>query len=226
MNDGQAPSRDAGAALGPVRSRSRTGAGPQVKRVRTRSHWFREGRARTPDDLAGVAAFTIWRQAGQCLRNLRAAGFAIDAGVSYFEFLAECLIFLAQAADRFAYEGIAEQREAFTPAMVRQLAGHFSGNWTDLLGDTTQEIPAHTRFIAHYNRRIDAYLSCADDFCAMRLLADHLLPVLAATDAAWVHAQFMEYEGPALLEQLRSALLKLLDDAPSTERRTAGMTGE
>jgi hypothetical protein len=158
---------------------------------------------------------------------MRKAGFSIDVGEPYFDFLAELTVFLIQLADRFALNALPEQRGVFTPSLVRHLAEHFAGNWSDLMRTNADADVrgAPSRLIEHYNLRIDAYADMTNDVDAMRLLADHLIPIMAGDDAAWAHAQVMEYEGPALIAQLRSALANLLDDAPR-QRRTDSLSGE
>ncbi len=71
--------------------------------MRVKSQWFRGDRSKSPQEIAGAAAFIVWRIGQNALNTMRRASFEIAVGAQYFAFLSEFLIFLVQLADRIAY---------------------------------------------------------------------------------------------------------------------------
>ena len=55
--------------------------------MRIKSHWFKSEQEKTPQEIAGALAFTIWRIADNALKNTRKANFEIAIGPQYFSFL-------------------------------------------------------------------------------------------------------------------------------------------
>ena len=103
--------------------------------MRIKSHWFKPGAAKTPADHASAMAFIVWRVAQSMLKRMRGAQFDIDAGVPYFAFMREVLVFLVAVTDRIAHARLdAEARAEFTVALVRHLARTLQENEDDLLG--------------------------------------------------------------------------------------------
>ena len=66
--------------------------------MRIKSQWFKSDREKTPQEIGGAMAFTIWRIADNALKNTRRANFEIAIGPQYFSFLTEFLVFLIQVA--------------------------------------------------------------------------------------------------------------------------------
>src|SRR4030067_731362 len=105
--------------------------------MRIKSHWFQSEREKTPQEIAGAMAFTIWRIAHKALKNTRKANFEIAIGPQYFSFLSEFLVFLIQVADRIAYrQHPAEARFAFTSALANRVAETLAENKSRLMGDS------------------------------------------------------------------------------------------
>ncbi len=71
--------------------------------IRLKSQWFKTDKPKTPEQVAGVVAFIVWRVAHNALTQMRGARFDIDIGAVYFAFLSEWLVFLVQVADRMAF---------------------------------------------------------------------------------------------------------------------------
>lgn len=216
--------------------------------MRIKNQWFREERPRSPQELAGGAAFIGWRIAHQVLRNMRRADFEIDPGPQYFDFLAEWLVFLVQLADRMAYARMTEQdRIDFTSTLAHRLGDHLTENWQDLLGELgspartadtisgAEFIPAGPdgfdvkgRFIDRLNLRSQDY---ADfdveedgplDMGMRRFLAECVVHVLGERDRVWVHDQVMEIESLESAELMRRGLRGLLGELPRRQRRAEG----
>ena len=81
--------------------------------MRIKSQWFKSDREKTPQEIAGAMAFTIWRIADNALKNTRRANFEIAIGPQYFSFITEFLVFLIQVADRIRPSPIIRRRSLF-----------------------------------------------------------------------------------------------------------------
>ncbi len=103
--------------------------------MRIKSHWFRADRPKSPEEIAGAAAFIAWRVAQNALKTMRAAKYELPPGARYFAFVAEFLAFLTLGADRIAYRrGEHEWRVAFTTAMANRVGEILAENESDLVG--------------------------------------------------------------------------------------------
>jgi hypothetical protein len=188
-----------------------------VRPIRTKSRWFNRAKARDPETLAGVAAFTAWRLGLNTIKRMRSAHFEIEASPQYFAFLVEYLVFLIQVADRFAYSRFSlPQRRAFTVSMVKRLADQLAENQSRLLGDDYDAV--RKNFIDQFNARADDYATLGfddkygPDFAFMRYCSSALREVVAPEDRAWVADQLMTIEAPEAIETLR----RVLDTAVTT----------
>ena len=102
--------------------------------IRIKSRWFREGRARSPQELSDALAFTLWRIADNALKNTRQSNFDVEVGPQYFDFLAEFLIFLVLVADRIVYRQLdAEGRAVFTGNLANRVGATYAENRSRLL---------------------------------------------------------------------------------------------
>lgn len=188
-----------------------------VRPIRTKSRWFNRAKARDPETLASVAAFTAWRLGLNTIKRMRSAHFEIEASPQYFAFLVEYLVFLIQVADRFAFSRLSlPQRRAFTVSMVKRLADQLAENQSRLLGDDHDTI--RRNFIDQFNTRADDYATlgfddkCGPDFAFMRYCSHALRDVVAPEDRAWIADQLMTIEAPEAIETLR----RVLDTAVTT----------
>jgi len=186
--------------------------------MRIRTRWFKKSHKRKPGELAGVVAMLIWRIARQSLARMRAADFEIETGTPYFNFLAEWLVFLIQAADRYAFAHFsAAERYEFTSTLSKHLAGTLIDNLDELLGvgDETPEV-WKKRFIDMVNRRGGDYAEYEFDkehvdYGFLRQLAHALAKDARAADRLWVHDQVMEIEAPRALDDLRRGVVGLFN---------------
>jgi hypothetical protein len=191
--------------------------------IRIKSQWFKEGREKTPQELAGAVAFNAWRIAEHALKNMRRADFDVAVGVQYFAFLAEFLIFLVQVADRIAYVRFTpEIRQAFTTELANRVAETLAGNQGNLLGGAVSEYKGV--FIERLNRRAGEYAECeygidGPSFSFMRYLAHCMLDVVDERDKNWVIDQMMAIEAPQAVEMVEKAMRGLLETEP--KRRPA-----
>ncbi len=194
--------------------------------LRLKNQWFQEERPRSPQELAGAAAFIGWRIAHQVLHNMRRADFEIDPGLPYFDFLAEWLVFVVQIADRMAYARMSgEDRVAFTTALANRLGEHLSDNWQELLGSPRPDVvDVKSRFIDRLNLRSQDYADfdyeeeAPLDMGMRRFLAECVVHVLGERDRVWVHDQVMEIESLDTAEMVRRGLRGLLGELPRRQR--------
>jgi hypothetical protein len=210
---------------------------PQVNvpRMRVKSHWFKAGTSKTPEQQASAMAFIVWRAARQVLERMRAADFQIDAGAPYFVFMREVLVFLIAVVDRIAHARMeASARRAFTPALVHHVAATLADNESELLGPRADGASyAHT-FIDLVNEVVPHYaefgadphadasaLGFAPDFALLRYLGTRLEPTLPPNDRRWVLDQVMTNEAPDAVAVVQDAMRNLLSATPRQRRRTA-----
>lgn len=208
--------------------------------IRLKSHWFKPGAARSPEQQAGAMGFSVWRIAHHVLKRMRGAEFDIDAGEPYFAFMREVLVFLIVIADRIAHARLApEARSAFTTALVLHVAGTLQGNEDDLLGAPAPgQRSSRDRFIDLYNELAAHYAEFGSepgadasgagftpDFGFVRYLGHRLEPTLPAKDQRWVLDQVMAVEAPEAVTLVQRAMAGLYSQAPRRARRES-MSGE
>lgn len=197
--------------------------------MRIKSHWFKEGRNHTPEELAGSAAFVIWRIADNALKNTRKANFEIAIGPQYFAFLAEFLMFLIQVADRIVFRRLpAEERATFTGTLANRVAETYAENSSRLLGGSPDE--AKQRFIDQINQRADGYAEFdygedGPSFNFTRYLGYCMDQVVDERDSRWIIDQMMSIQAPEAVEMVDKTLRNLLDTEPRPPRRRAAATG-
>ncbi len=185
--------------------------------IRIKSQWFKEGREKTPQELAGAVAFISWRIAENALKNMRRVDFKVAVGAQYFAFLSEFLIFMVQVADRIAYVRFtAEVRQAFTSELANRIAETLADNQSELLGGAMSE--HKLSFIERLNQRAGEYAefeygSDGSSFSFMRYLAHCMLDVVGEQDKNWVIDQMMAVEAPQAVEMVEKAMRGLLGSA-------------
>jgi hypothetical protein len=199
--------------------------------MRIKSRWFREGKAKSPQEIAGAAAFIVWRIAQNSLKTMRAARYDLPAGSRYFAFMAEFLAFLTLGADRLAHRrGDEAWRVAFTTAIANRVGEILAENESGLLaaeaaGDVKR------RFIEQVNA---CAVECAGfdwtdggpDYGFLRYLGQRVAAVMTAQDRTWAISQVIEVEAPDAASDLHRAMAGLLDESPCRRERIARSTGE
>jgi hypothetical protein len=199
--------------------------------MRLKTHWFRAETAKTPEQLAGAMAFITWRVAVQMLKRMRDARFDIDAGVPYFAFVREVLVFLLAVIDRMAYARLgAEHRVPFVTELVLRVAGHLQDNAGDLLGTPTGQ-DWRDQFIDQFNELSQHYAEFGwsaeqgPDFAFVRYLGSRLETAVPDKDKRWVIDQVMAIEAPEALASVQRGMDGVFSTEPRARRR-GGMTGE
>lgn len=198
--------------------------------MRVKSHWFQSGRSKSPQELAGAAAFIIWRIGENALKNMRHAGFDIAVGAQYFAFLSEFLVFLVQLADRIAYRQFGdEDRAVFTTALANRVGENLAENQARLMGG---EFRAHKAdFITRLNLRADEYANFeyekdAANFSFIRSLGLFMQDVVDERDRQWVTDQIMAAEVPEAIATLERAMRGLLELEPGRRAKRGDGGGE
>lgn len=217
--------------VGRVPAERRGDAGLTVAPMRIKSQWFREDAQKSAPEVAGAAAFIVWRVAQNALRNMRSAGYVLPPGPAYFAFLSEFLAFLVAAADRIAHRRRdGDWRVAFTTAAANRVGETLAGNEADLLG--ADAVASKRRFIALVNERSADYADCGwndagPDYGFLRGFGHFIAATLPeAVDRSWAISQVIDVEAPEAVEMLQKAMAELLGEAPRRARRGTGTTGE
>lgn len=211
---------------------------PPAPRLKTQ--WFRHGGQRGADQQASAAAFIAWRVARHTADRTRHAGFDVEIGAPYFQFLREVLAFLVAVADRTAharFDGAA--RIEFTAALVHHLARILQESQDEWLGPAPDGQPSHAdSFIDLVNELAAHYAEFgADpaapvqpgrftpDFAFVRYLAHRLEPALPPQDRRWVQDQVIAVQAPEAVAMLQQSLADLFDPPRRAPRRSA-VSGE
>lgn len=199
--------------------------------MRIKSHWFRSERPKSPEEIAGAAAFIAWRIGQDALKTLRAAGYDLPPGPRYFAFVTEILVFLALGADRIAYRhGDPDWRVAFTTAITNRVGEILAENESDLVGrESAGDIKR--RFVERVNA---CAVECADlawdddgpGYGFLRYLGHQVGAVMDERDRTWAISQVIEVEGPNAAAHLARGMKGLLDPAPRRRDRGAHARGE
>ncbi len=195
--------------------------------MRIKSHWFRQGTARTPQQTASAMAFITWRVAQNMLAQMRSARFDIEIGSQYFAFTREVLVFLIQVIERMAHARMDEAaRAAFLPALVKRVAQVLQENEDRLLGEPSDGQASHyARFIDQYNLLADHYADfdyspAGPDFSFVRYLGHRIEALMPEKDRLWVVDQIMASEVPEALQILQRSMQDLLSTEPRAARRS------
>lgn len=192
--------------------------------IRIRNRFHTKGQQRSPATLASVVAVLAWKLAIESIKRMRGAGYDIDIGRPYFDFVCEFLVYMALAADRVAHRELdPEPRAEFTAALAKRLSEIVEENSGMLLTDVESGV-CRRRFVDLFNRRSGEYAEFgygADgpDFGFRRYFAACLREVLPEKDRLWVIDQAMDIESPEAIRTLDRTLAGLFH--PESARRHA-----
>lgn len=199
--------------------------------MRVKSQWFKSGAPKSATEIAGAAAFIVFRIAQNSLKNMRNARFELPAGARYFAFLAEFLAFLTLAADRIAYRrGDDAWRVLFTTALANRVGGFLADNESELLGiEPPDEIKR--RFVDLVNARSPDYAECGwsdggPDYSFIRCLGHRVGEVVEQHEQTWAISQVIDSAAPEAVELLIRAMAGLTDTSPRRKRAAVTARGE
>jgi hypothetical protein len=200
--------------------------------LRIKNQWFKPGVEHSPAENAQAVAFNTWRIGVNLVKQMRSAGYDVDAGEPYFAVLREALVFLALVADRMAHARLdAEGRTTFTATLVHHVAGTLGENRTDLMGgDEAVARAERERLIDLFNLRAGEYADFPfdpgePDFAFLRYFGSLLEPLMPEKDRRWVMDQIIAVEAPDAVALLRRAMDGVFSTEPRRARRAA-MGGE
>lgn len=199
--------------------------------MRVKSHWFRPGRPKSPEEVAGAIAFIAWKVAQNALKRMRKAGFDIDPGPTYFAFLAETLAYSVQVAWRHAHGHFDEPGAlAFMTALANRCGEILEENYAELLG-----VPApgavKAAFITKVNESFAEYSEfgygpAGPDFAFLRYFASRVADLMDEKDKRWTHDQVIAIEAPEAAATIARAFANLHDTGTGRRRRPATTSGE
>jgi len=198
--------------------------------MRVKSHWFKPGASKGATEVAGAAAFIVFRIAQNALKGMRNARFELPAGERYFAFLSEFLVFLTLAADRIAHRrGDDAWRTEFTTALANRVGAILAENESELLGAEDAD-SIKRRFVALVNVRSPDYAECGfddagPDYAFLRCLGHRVAEVMEPHERTWAVPQVIDHEAPEAAATLVRAMAGLTDTAPRS-RRAATTSGE
>ncbi len=199
--------------------------------MRVKSHWFKPGASKGATEIAGAAAFIVFRIAQNALKGMRNAGFELPPGERYFAFLAEFLVFLTLAADRIAHRrGDDAWRREFTTVLANRVGAILAENEAELLG-VEDAGSIKRRFVALLNLRSPDYAECGfgdagPDYAFLRCLGHRVAEVIEVHERTWAVPQVVDREAPEAAATLVRAMAGLTDPAPRPERSAAATRGE
>jgi hypothetical protein len=199
--------------------------------MRVKSRWFRAGEAKGATEIAGAAAFIVFRIAQNALKGMRNARFELPPGERYFAFLAEFLVFLILAADRIAYaRGDPSWRTEFTTALANRVGAILAENESELLA-AEEAAAIKRRFVALVNLRSPDYAECGfgdagPDYSFLRCLGHRVAEVMESQDQTWAVPQVVDREAPEAAETLMRAMAGLTDTTPRARRAASAARGE
>jgi hypothetical protein len=197
--------------------------------IRIRSSFHAGGKPRSQAELASVIAILGWKLAIDSIKRMREAGYDIDLGSAYFDFVVEFMIFLALAADRIAYRELEpEQRLEFTTALAQRMATAIEDNRDMLLVDV-EPGTCQRHFLDLFNTRggeyaDHGYTEQGPDFGFRRCFAACVMVVLPEKDRLWAVDQVMEIESPEAIKALEKTLAGLFHPGEGKSRRSRGGT--
>jgi len=199
--------------------------------MRVKSQWFKSETPKTATEIAGAAAFIIFRIAQNSLKNMRNARFELPPGPVYFAFLAELLAFLTLCADRIAHRrGDEAWRTEFTTAVANRVGAYLADNEAELLrAEPSDEIKR--RFVALVNLRSADYSDCrwgddGPDYAFMRCLGHRVAELMERHEQTWAVSQVIDSEAPEAVAMLQRAMDGLLDTTPRRPRGGSATRGE
>ena len=198
--------------------------------IRIKSHWFKNEKAKSPEEVASAVAFISFRVAQNVLKSMRKANFDIDAGPVYFDFLSEALIFCLQLAWRMGHSHFDEAgAAAFMNEAANKAAMHLAENRVDLLADG--DVATHkAAFIERLNASFDDYGRFeygpeGASFGFLRYFASRVSALMGEKDERWTWDQVIAIEGPEAASSIAKAFGGLNETGPR-KRRASQTTGE
>lgn len=181
--------------------------------MRVKAQWHKTDKPKTPQQIASVAAFIIWRVTEETLTHIQKERFEIASQPQAFGMMAEFLAFFVQLVDRVAYLRLgSEQRAPVVQAVAKRLAEILEENQLVRLG-TPEGEGYQPRFIRLLNERLADYATFdyaeEPDFPTLRYLGNRILEWTEKQDQPWIIDQIIEIEAPEAVKNVLKGLREL-----------------
>jgi len=180
--------------------------------LRIKSHWHKEEKERSTDEIAGAIAFSSWRIAMEKAMILHSEHFDYTSDQQRLDVIAEYLLFSAQVVDRLVHTSFSPQeRQELITSLVTRLAEHVQENSQDLLGAGDYTTP----FIDKFNLRAEEYAQLSFDqdgpsYPFMRHLGYEIQLLMGdEKENRWVIDQVMDKDGLEVYAQLKRLVKNL-----------------
>lgn len=179
--------------------------------LRVKTVWFKKAAGpRSPAEVGGVLASTIWRLADNAVTGLSKADYDIITPERGIRILGEMAAFLLHLTDRTVHGRVGkDERARLVQATGARLADVMVENIHAMVGDDGFDYRGN--FIDMLNRRAAEYAEFAFDpaqpsFDVLRYLALAIRELAAGADQPWVADQVMEILAPEALATLAKTI--------------------
>ncbi|HCK75535.1 MAG TPA: hypothetical protein DHW07_00140, partial [Gammaproteobacteria bacterium] len=158
-------------------------------KTRIRDRWRNPGQPESAEKNGQALGYVCWQLALTAARNLHVENFIYQDDVQRVAVIREYLVFLVHAADRLAFDSLAEHdRATFVAALAHACAGQFHRNAAEVLGSGDYRV----QFIDTLNRRNGHYGACSfsdgvPGYALLRAFSDHIQEVMGSNQTnRWV----------------------------------------
>lgn len=178
--------------------------------MRVKSQWHKTDKPKTPQQVASVIAFIIWRVTEETVTHIQQDKFEIASQQQAFDMIAEFLAFFIQLTDRVAYMRLGgDLRAPVVQATAKRLAEILEENQLIRFGAPVGE-SYQTRFIALLNARLGDYalFDYADepDYPTLRYLGNRIMELMPKQDQSWIIDQIIGIEAPEAIKNVLKGL--------------------
>ena len=177
-----------------------------------KTHWHKEEKDRSTDEIAGAIAFSSWRIAVEKAMNLHSEHFDFTSHQQRLGVIVEYLLFQAQVVDRLVHDDFSnEERQNLIITLVKRLAEHVQSNSEDMLGANDYQTP----FFEKFNLRTAEYTELAftdegPSYPFMRHLGYEIQQIMGdEKENRWVIDQVMDKDGVEVYTQLKRLVKSL-----------------
>ena len=183
--------------------------------MRVKSKWHKTDKPKTPQQVASVIAFIIWRVTEETVTHIQKDKFEIASNQQAFAMIEEFLAFFIQLTDRVAYMRLGgDLRGPVVQATAKRLAEILEENQLIRLGPPGEQ-SYQARFIALLNGRLGDYamFDYADepDYPTLRYLGNRIMDLMPKQDQSWIIDQIIEIEAPEAIKNVLKGLRDTLD---------------
>ncbi len=180
--------------------------------LRIKSHWHKEEKERSTDEIAGAIAFSSWRIAMEKAMVLYSEHFDYNSDQQRLDVITEYLLFQVQIVDRLIHNQFdQEERRQLITSLVKRLSEHVQENSQELLGEGDFRTP----FITKFNQRSSEYAQFSFEadgpsYPFMRHLGYEIQILMGEEkENRWVIDQVMDKDGHEVYMQLKRLVKNL-----------------